>query len=139
MARRRISIVCALFCIAVTACTTVPEKPRERIVIQVSDESKAWGQALGVARNLREVYGPDGIEIELVAFGAGIQMLKADALVASRVRDAMAVGVKIYACGNSMDRFKLKNDDMLEGLTHVQAGIEHIINRHRQGWFSIKP
>jgi len=143
MTKKLSYVLFILICAALGACTSVPERKaeavKERVVIQVSDESKTWGQALNMARNLREAYGPDGIEVEVVAFGTGIQMLKADALLASRVRDTMAAGVKVYACGNSMERFKLKRDDMVEGLTHVQAGIEHIISRFREGWFNVKP
>lgn len=125
-----------IFCLVLGACASTPE----RIVIQVSDDHKGtWGQALNVARNLKNAYGPGNAEIELVAFGSGINMLKADALVASRVMDTIKDGVKIYACENSMKRFKLKRDDMVENAVFVDAGIEHIITRYRAGWFVDRP
>lgn len=140
MTKYLLRIAAALLCIGLVSCATVEEKPKERIVIQVSDAQKGtWGQALNVARNLQNAYGPGNAEIELVAFGSGIQMLKADAVIANRVRDTEKAGVKIYACGNSMKRFKLQQADMVEGLTYVQAGIEHIIKRHREGWFVDRP
>jgi len=140
MRKYLLRIATALLCVNLISCATVEEKPKERIVIQVSDAQKGtWGQALNVARNLQTAYGPGNAEIELVAFGSGIQMLKADAIVANRVRDTAKAGVKIYACGNSMKRFKLQRDDMVEDLTYVQAGIKHIIQRHREGWFVDRP
>ena len=140
MRKYLIRIAAALLCVNLISCATVEEKPKERIVIQVSDAQKGtWGQALNVARNLRNAYGPGNAEIELVAFGSGINMLKADAEIANRVRDTAKGGVKIYACGNSMKRFKLQKDDMVDGLVYVDAGIEHIIKRYREGWFVDRP
>lgn len=125
-----------LVCVVLGACASTPE----RIVIQVSDANpKTWGQALNVAGNLNKAYGPGNAQIELVAFGMGINMLKADALVATRIVDAGKEGVKIYACENSMARFKLKREDMVDNATYVDAGVVHIIARSREGWIINRP
>jgi uncharacterized protein len=112
----------------------------EKIVLQVSDGNTAtWNQALNVVGNLREVYGPD-TQIELVAFGQGINMLRFDAPVVSRVLEAQTnLGAKIYACENSMARNKLSRSDMASDVIFVKAGIEHIITRQREGWINVRP
>jgi intracellular sulfur oxidation DsrE/DsrF family protein len=112
----------------------------EKIVLQVSDGNVAtWNQALNVAGNLRETYGPD-TQIEIVAFGQGINMLKLDAPVSSRIAEAQAkAGAKVYACGNSMTRAKLSQGDMVSDLVYVKAGVEHMIKRQREGWVLIRP
>lgn len=111
----------------------------ERITLQVSDGNTAtWNQALNVVGNLREAYGPE-VQIELVAFGQGINMLKFDAPVASRLDDARKAGARIYACENSMERSKLARSDMAPDVIYVKAGIEHIITRQREGWVNIRP
>ena len=115
-------------------------KPKERVVLQVSDDSvKTWNQALNVVENLQVAYGKDNIEIEVVAFGLGIGMLKDDSVSGSRVRDAAKSGAQIIACENTMRRQKLGKDDMLEGLRFVPAGIVQIIERQKQGWTVIRP
>lgn len=135
MAKKLSSVLFVFICAAMGACTSVPEVVKERLVIQVSDDNpRTWGQAINVADNLQKGYGAANIQIELVAFGMGINMLKAEALVASRLRDADAAGVKVYACENSMERFKLKRADMVETVTYVEAGIQHIIARSKEGW-----
>jgi uncharacterized protein len=112
----------------------------EKIVLQVSDGSPVtWNQAMNVVENLREAYGPD-TQIEVVAFGQGINMLKFDAPVASRLLDAQKKqGAKIYACENSMGRNKLSRNDMASDVIYVKAGIEHIITRQREGWVNVRP
>ena len=126
--------------IAVGALAFAPHALAEKVVLQVSDGNPStWNQALNVVGNLREAYGPD-TQIELVAFGQGINMLKLDAPVASRLIELQkAQGAKIYACENSMARQKLARDDMAPGLIYVRAGIEHIITREREGWVNIRP
>ena len=135
IARSSLTFVLALAALVGSAAALA-----EKIVLQVSDGNVAtWNQALNVAGNLREAYGP-GTEIEIVAFGQGINMLKLDAPVSSRIAEAQAkAGAKVYACGNSMTRAKLSQSDMVSDLVYVKAGVEHMIKRQREGWVLIRP
>jgi intracellular sulfur oxidation DsrE/DsrF family protein len=139
-ARRR--ILRMLFLAVATFASLVAAGPvlAEKVVVQVSDGNAAtWNQALNVVGNLREAYGP-GTDIELVAFGQVINMLKFDAPVASRLLDVQSkLGAKVYACENSMARNKLTHEDMAPDVVFVKAGVEHIIKRQREGWVNIRP
>lgn len=131
-------IACVACVIAVSLPALAADK--ERIVLQVSDENpKTWGQTLNVADNLRKAYGNGNVDIEVVVFGRGSPMLKADAIVANRVRDTVGKGVHVLQCENSMRRFKLDKQDMNEKISYVPAGIEHIIKRNREGWVVVRP
>jgi intracellular sulfur oxidation DsrE/DsrF family protein len=135
----RISYILAMF-VAALAFGGAAHALAEKIVVQVSDGNPVtWNQALNVVANLREVYGT-GTEIELVAFGQGINMLKFDAPVSSRVVEAQKNnGAKIYACENSMAKNKLSRNDMAPDVVYVRAGVEHIISRQREGWVNLRP
>jgi len=77
-------------------------------VIQVSENSPAnWNLALNNARNIQNDVGKDKVELEIVAFGPGINMLKADAEVANRVTEAVESGIQVVACQNTMRNQKL--------------------------------
>ena len=59
-------------------------------MIQVSTpETRIWGQALNYVENLQSLYGKDNVEIEIVALGWGIGMLKFDSPLATRVADTL--------------------------------------------------
>jgi hypothetical protein len=108
---------------------------RERIVVQVSTpDPRMWNQALNYVENLREAYGADKVEIELVALGLGLGVLKLDSTQATRIADALKAGVQVSACEVSMRRQNLKRDDMLANLGYVPAGLGQIIRRQREGW-----
>jgi intracellular sulfur oxidation DsrE/DsrF family protein len=132
-------IAIALAAAAALPAAVAADKPSERVVLQVSDgNTQTWNQALNVAENLRQAYGPD-TQIELVAFGQGINMLKFDAPVASRLMESQKAGVKVYACEISMGRNKLTRNDMASDLIYVEAGVKEIITRQREGWVAIRP
>lgn len=118
-------------------------KTKERVVIQVSDgDPKTWNQALNVVANMKANYAKRGVEseIQIVAFGMGIQMLKDDAVVANRVRESMKTGgAQMVACENSMGRFKLTKDMMVDNVTYSETGVIYIIDKQREGWAAVRP
>lgn len=108
---------------------------KERVVIQVSTpDPKIWNQALNYIENLRELYGADKVEIELVALGLGIGVLKLESVQGPRVADALKEGVHISACMVTMKRQRLVREDMLPDIGFVPAGLGQIIKRQREGW-----
>jgi uncharacterized protein len=113
---------------------------RNRVVIQVSDSDQTkWNLALNNARNLQADLGANNVDIEVVAYGPGIGMLKLDSPVAGRVDEANAAGVKIVACEISMKGQKLARADMLNGIGYVPAGVVELMSRQQQGWAYIRP
>lgn len=113
---------------------------KERVVIQVSDDNpKTWNQALNVVRNVQAAYGKDKVDVEVVAFGYGIGLLKADSTLANRIDDTLASGAHVYACENTMRGFKLKKDEMHAKIGYVPAGVIEIIEKQKQGWAIMRP
>jgi len=137
--KRRIALLSgAGLTLAATAVAQAqaPAHPgRERVVIQVSTpDQRLWNQAFNYLENLREIYGPDNIELEIVALGFGIGVLKLESTQGPRVAEALKAGVHVSACEVTMRRQKLTRDDMLPNLGYVPAGLGQIIKRQREGW-----
>jgi uncharacterized protein len=111
-----------------------------RVVIQVSDgEPSKWNLALNNARNLQADLGARNVDIEIVAYGPGIGMLQADSVVGNRIGDALASGVKVVACENTMRGQKLAKNDMLDGIGYVEAGVVEIMRRQQERWTYLRP
>ncbi len=120
--------------------TLVQASNKEGVVIQVSENNpKIWNLALNVAKNVQAARGKDKIDVEIVAFGPGLGMLKDDSLVGPRLRQASADGIALRACGNTMKKMKLTEKDLYAGVAKVPAGVIEIMNRQRQGWSYVKP
>ena len=117
-----------------------PSGSKSRVVMQVSDGDPAkWNLALNNAKNLQADLGAANIDIEIVTYGPGIGMLKADSAVGSRVGEALASGVKVVACENTMRGQKLTKPDMLPDVGYVSAGVVEIMQKQQQGWAYIRP
>jgi len=115
------------------------QPPRNRAVFQVTDNDPArWNMILNNMTNLREGVGGEEIEIELVAFGPGLLMLKADSSVKQRVADALKSGATISACQNTMRAMKLVPADMLPDIGYVPAGVVEVMRKQQQGWAYIR-
>ena len=113
---------------------------RNKVVIQVSDNDPGkWNLALNNARNLQADLGASNVEIEIVAYGPGIGMLKSDSVVGNRIGEALGSGVKVAACENTMRGQKLQKADMLGGISYVGAGVVEIMQRQQQGWAYLRP
>ena len=114
--------------------------PRTRVVVQVTDADTAkWNLALNNVRNVQADLGAGNVDIEVVAYGPGIGMLLAGSAVAPRIEEALAAGVKIVACENTMKGQKLARKDMTDGIGYVQAGVVELIQRQQQGYAYIRP
>ncbi len=113
---------------------------RSKVVMQMSDgEVAKWNLALNNAKNLQTDLGAANVDIEIVAYGPGIGMLKADSVVGTRVDEAMASGVRVIACENTMRGQKLGKQDMWRGIDYVAAGVVEIMQKQQQGWAYIRP
>jgi intracellular sulfur oxidation DsrE/DsrF family protein len=116
-------------------------QPRRRgLVLQVSDaEVKRWVLAISNARNVQDALGRALVDIDLVAYGPGIDMLKWDSTVNADIDDLIARGVRVIACENTMIGQKLSRDDMHPKLVFVKTGLLAIMERQEQGWSYVRP
>ena len=113
---------------------------RARVVIQVSDADQGkWNLALNNAKNIQTDLGASNVDVEIVAYGPGIGMLKMDSPVGGRIDEATSAGVKVIACENTMKGQKLARGDMLNGIGYVPAGVVELMSRQQQGWAYIRP
>ena len=141
MMRKSLPLVALAAVLAFVAPAQAQQSPaRSRVVMQVSDNDPAkWNLALNNAKNIQADLGAANVDIEVVAYGPGINMLKADSVVGNRVGEALGAGVKIVACENTMRNPKLAREDMLPKVDYVMAGVVELMQKQQQGWAYIRP
>jgi hypothetical protein len=136
-----IVILAALLVAATAGCSQLPMgQERQKVVFQVSDADPAkWNLALNNARNVQADLGKDKVDVEIVAYGPGLGMLKADSKVAARLAQALDADIGLMACENTMRNTKVQKADMYAGIQYVDAGVVHIMKRQREGWAYVRP
>ena len=113
---------------------------KHKVVIQVSDnDPKKWYLALNNAKNVQEDYGKDNVQVEIVAYGPGLPMIKMDSEAGTRIAEALNAGVKVVACENTMRNTKLTKDDMLPDLEYVKSGVPYLMDKQQEGYSYIRP
>lgn len=122
-----------------------PDKPfaEHFIALQLSDsDSKKERLVLSVASNLLKAYGPDKIAVEVVAFGAGIDLLR-DANEFRPLVDSLATqGVRFDVCGNTLDTIARETGTRLKINPHaveVQVGVGHLLTLSESGYTVVRP
>jgi hypothetical protein len=119
-----------------------------RVVMQVTQNDPAlMNLALNNAENLTKFYKDKGeaVQIELVAYGAGLNMVRSDT---SPVKDRLAAmmgsmkNVTFTGCGNTLaNQSKQENKEItLVPEAHlVPAGIARVVELEEQGWSYVRP
>lgn len=125
---------------AATVRSAPQANAKYKVIFQVSDNDPVkWNLALNNAKNVQEDLGKENVEIEIVAYGPGLNMLKIESPAANRVNSALGDNVAVVACDNTMHNMKLSNADLIGGIGHVKAGVVELMERQRQGWSYIRP
>jgi len=121
---------------------------KHKLALQISDNDPAKMNAvLNVAANVSKYYSDKGdeVEIQVVAFNAGLNMLRADkSPVLDRLksfRQGMP-NVSFDACENTLEtmtRREGKEPPLVENTTRVKAGVATLIELGEKGWIIVRP
>jgi uncharacterized protein len=123
-------------------------KKLHRLVLQVnSNEAAMMNLALNNAANVEQYYKERGekIEIEVVAFGAGLHMLREDTSpVKERIKTIAekTPSISFKACKNTYENMhKAENKDikLVSQAKVVKSGVVHVMELQEQGWTYVRP
>jgi intracellular sulfur oxidation DsrE/DsrF family protein len=125
--------------------TLVEPKPsifeQRKIVLSISSGNPVdINHILGSANNILKFYGPEKVQMVIVAYYHGIEsVLKRNKKIAKRVEALQLYDVEFIACENTMRSKKLTKDDLLEDVSIATAGLVEIIERQKAGYININP
>lgn len=115
------------------------EAPRQILFSISSSDQKDINHVLSTANNVLKFYGPENVEMRIVAYAGGIEgVLSKHAKTAERVASLMLYDVVFIACGNTMRTKKIDKAELIEDTEIVTAGIAEVIERVKAGWIYIK-
>ena len=121
---------------------------KHRLALQISDNDSAKMNAvLNVAANVSKYYSDKGdeIEIQVVAFNAGLHMLRDDTSPVMPRLKSFKQGmpnVSFMACENTLEamtRTEGKEPPLVENAERVKAGVVTLIQLGEKGWTIVRP
>ena len=114
-----------------------------KVVLQISDNDPfKQTLVLNVANNLVNHYGPDQVDVEIVAFGPGLRLLFAENENKNRIQSLADNRVRFSACSNTvrnMSKILGEEPKLNKNATTVPAGVVRILDLEKQGYKLIKP
>jgi hypothetical protein len=119
-----------------------------RVVIQVTqNDPLVMNMALNNAENLAKFYKDKGepIQIEFVAYGAGLNMVRSDTSPVKERLTAMTSGMKnvtFTGCGNTLtnqSKLENKNITLVPEARILPTGIARVVELEEQGWTYVRP
>lgn len=144
---RRLFAAFAFCLLAVTAAHAQSGKPH-RIAIQVDQNDPAvMNLALGNTRNVIKYYREKGedVEVEIVAYGPGLNMLRADTSpVKERIAELASADPKVVfsACNNTKQGMEKREGHpitIIPQATIVPSGVVRIMQLEEDGWSYVRP
>lgn len=139
------SLLVSVFGLTTAVAAESEAKPfaEKHVVLQLSDEDPfKQTLVLNVANNLVKHYGPDKVDIEIVAFGPGLRLLFADNANKGRIGDLSQQGVRFAACENTianMSRILGEEPVLNDKAVRVSAGVVRILDLEAEGYTLIRP
>jgi intracellular sulfur oxidation DsrE/DsrF family protein len=121
---------------------------KHRLALQISDnDAVKMNAVLNVAANVSKYYSDKGdeIEIQIVAFNAGLNMLRTDKSPVLPRLNSFKQGmpnVSFIACENTLDamtRNEGKEPPLVENATRVPAGVVTLMELAEKGWTIVRP
>lgn len=139
-------LLLALLCVSAVAPAAEPSRnpfAEKHVVLQISDANPAKQTlVLNVASNLIKHYGPDKVDVEIVAFGPGLKLMFAENANAGRVNNLAAQGVHFAACNNTMAKMTSllgKEPVLNDNTVRVTAGVVRIMDLVDEGYTLVRP
>ncbi len=118
------------------------ETPRYKLLLQVTEDSvDKLRLALKHAQHAQDQLGRDNIEIELVAWGPGVNTFRYYTPLGDELKEAHYRGVRLVICEKSMRGAKLRIPDMIQSvnLSYVPSGLAEAVVRQSEGWTYAAP
>lgn len=107
------------------------------LIVQANGDKAQFERALKLASNMREVLSK--AKFEIVVFGPAVKFLTDDSEEVPLIQKVQSEGIKIIACGRSLQTENIKESDLASGVTATPFGAVHIVNRQKQGWQYFRP
>jgi len=130
------------------AAQPAAEQKQHRLILQVNtNDAATMNLTLNNAMNVTEYYKEAGekVEVEVIAFGPGLHMLRDDTSPVKARIETMALSapeVSFKACGNTQENMRKAENKEIKLIPEakvVPSGVVRVMQLQEQGWSYVKP
>ena len=141
------ALVAALLVVALGSGSAIAAE-KHKLALKISDnDPDKMNAVLNVAANVSKFYSDKGeeIDIQIVAFNAGLHMLRDDTSPVKPRLKSFKEGmpnVSFMACENTLEamtRKEGKEPALVDNVQRVKAGVVTLIELGEKGWTIVRP
>ena len=112
------------------------ENPRKWVINLRTNDKKIVNHILDSINNVLKEYPQESMKVAVVAYSSGMRVLKKDydKKTLARISSLMEYDVEFVGCRNTMETMGWKEEEFIDGLDYVQAGIAEALERIVAGW-----
>ncbi len=113
---------------------------RHRVVVDLFSGGRlSFESTLGNVANLKRAFGEEPLEVEIVCYGPGIDLvLSHDNPLARQVKKLHDDGVAFAACRNTLLKRKIATQRIFPFVRVVDAGIAEVVRKEEAGWSYVR-
>ncbi|MEA2018324.1 MAG: DsrE family protein [Campylobacterota bacterium] len=118
------------------------DNPRKWVIKLRTDDPLTVNHLLSSIYNVLAEYPSDAINITVVTYASGVRVLRKDyvnTVATTRIKSLMQYDVEFISCRNTMKTMKWKEDEFIDDIGYVQAGIVEIIEKVTAGYIEVTP
>lgn len=108
-------------------------------ILNSADEKKIKGTLRNINNALEDPRLKGKLEVELVAFGDGVEVFEKSSHYDTLLTNLQKKGVLLAQCENTIRERKINKDDLWSFISYVPSGNGEIIIRQYQGWATVHP
>lgn len=117
------------------------DEPRKWVINLNTNDIKRVNHTLDAINNVLKEYPQEALKVTVVAYSSGMRAIKKDydANTLTRIKSLMEYDVEFIGCRNTMESMGWVEDDFLDDVEYVQAGISESIERIVDGYIPVTP
>ena len=115
------------------------DSPRKLAIQLYDSDLKKVNHNLSTIYNILKEYPAESLKVVVISYGNGVRALKKDydKATLTRINSLMEYDVEFVVCKNTMETMKWKQEDFIDDVSYVQAGIVELIERQIDGYVGI--
>ena len=136
MKKTIVAVAALLLVVVFAALSQTPAGPKYHVVFQLTEpQGQAWDMMVAHVNNMKDALAKDGVQVEVVFFGPGLNMLlKKNTAYEEQLKKLADGGVTLAACQNAMKFLNVKTEDLFPFASQVDSGVAELVRKQKDGW-----
>lgn len=117
------------------------DEPRKWMIKLSTSDKEVVNHTLNAINNVLKIYPAETLQVSVVVYANGMRAIKKDydSHTLTRIKSLMEYDVEFIACRNTMETMGWKDEEFIDDLSYVQAGVAEAIERAVGGWVDVTP